>query len=40
MEKCWAQEPSARPTIDVVVKELERLEEILKTQPDANDPFP
>lgn len=40
MEKCWAQEPSARPPIEAVVKELERLEEILKTQPDANDPFP
>jgi hypothetical protein len=40
MEKCWAQEPTARPPIEAVLKELERLEGILKTQPDANDPFP
>lgn len=40
IEKCWAQDPLARPPIDQVVKELERLEAILKTQPDADEPFP
>ena len=40
MERCWAQDPLARPPIDQVVKELERLEAILKTQPDADEPFP
>lgn len=40
MERCWAQDPLARPPIDQVVKELERLEAILKTQPDADEPLP
>ncbi|KAI3631023.1 hypothetical protein MIR68_010513 [Amoeboaphelidium protococcarum] len=40
MEMCWAQDPLARPPIDQVVRELERLEEILRMQPDADVPFP
>lgn len=40
MEKCWAQDPLSRPPMDQVVKELERLEEILQTQDDADAPLP
>ena len=28
MEKCWAQDPMARPPIDQVVRELERLQPV------------
>lgn len=27
IERCWAQDPKARPTIDVVIEELSRIHE-------------
>ena len=40
MERAWAQDPLARPTCEQMVKELERLEALCRTQPDADTPLP
>lgn len=40
IERAWAQEPLERPPVDHLVSELERLEAICRTQPDADTPLP
>lgn len=40
IERAWAHDPLARPPVDQMVKELERLEALCRTQPDADTPLP